>query len=792
MEAVSVPKKSVKSRVTPALSKQAIEIFERRFAAVRAKLNKANDVDASNVENVRKLSRYLSLYVQLNVKKATNETKRESENVLRKAFDTVKRAESEGDFQGQKLVGNSRFTEKGAGRFATKAMKYLMKVYDRVDSAEVREDGTYDNSVFSVPEEGTASQLDAPVQPAPAPAPAQPAPRTQTAEQTRATLAGEGAGDFPTATATVDFTPLDPHAQAKTDGTAAGGSSNDAGEDDDDEHKPTVRPGSVDDGYDSLAEDDVGDTSTATGLKTGDGTTNPIGASADGAGMRSLPTQEDLQEEAEFQMGQARASIQEAIDKPDFSPPVEGRQGATKRGAETEAVGDEHGQDKDPRRDPTAMAQIRAEIDAKNQAFQASLEAKVQGILDRFDRNVQAEEDADAEAERQRMNPDVAAAMNRAEAEDARTGGAEGRARRERDNRRFQEGVLARQRAIFEQGLRAAAARVQRQADQRAAEARAQAGQGIPVNIANLFDGVNQRAQEAFNQEIQGAGGRILNAVERQAFIASMEQGEREDAREEYRQAQVPAETQKQAEAMQRQQDAEAREQANAPPLIPGPVDVDIDIASLSLGDAGSVPSTQQVGDAMTQDKAKESMERKHRESLSVQQLKQEIEALHSVYDSLIPEFKKPEHQRQKQSAMASGRPEALREHLSNMMASVRRYYTQGGMRVGVIISREAFMGMQGGQAGGMSAPATSQQKGIEITKHGQSKFRPQVKNEQVMRGGINTKKTLDNFIPKVDPQSRRPQRPYAQLTRFDHPHPSVALPRRTQPYDLVLKTKKR
>jgi hypothetical protein len=648
MEAVSVPKKSVKSRVSPALSKQALEIFERRFAAVRAKLNKANDVDASNVENVRKLSRYLSLYVQLNAKKATNETKRESENILRKAFDIAKRAESEGDFQGKKLVGNSRFTEKGAIRFAYKAMKYLYKVYDRVESAEVREDGTYDNSVFSVPEEGTASQLDAPVQPAPAPAPVQPAPRTQTAEQTRATLAGEGAGALPTATATVDFVPLDPHAQAKTDGTAAGGSSNDAGEDDDGEDKPTVRPGSVDDGYDSLAEDDVGDTSTATGLKTGDGTTNPIGASADGAGMRSLPTQEDLQEEAEFQMGQAKEKV-----------PVGGRQGGTKRGADTEAVGDEHGEDKAPRSDPTAtmeqvMAetgtreQIMANIEAQKQAFQASLEAKVQGILDRFDRNVQAEEDADAEAERQRMNPDVAAAVNRAEAEDARTGGAEGRARRERDNRRFQEGVLARQRAIFEQGLRAAAARVQRQADQRAAEARAQAGQGIPVNIANLFDGVNQRAQEAFNQEIQGAGGRILNAVERQAFIASMEQGEREDAREEARQAQVPEEAQKQRREAQRQRDAELREQQNAPPQIPGPVDVDIDIASLSLGDAGSVPSTQQVGDAMTQDKAKESMERKHRESLSVQQLKQEIEALHSVYDSLIPEFKKPEHQRQK------------------------------------------------------------------------------------------------------------------------------------------------
>jgi hypothetical protein len=65
----------------------------------------------------------------------------------------------------------------------------FVKVYDRVDSAEVREDGTYDNSVFSVPEEGTASQLDAPVQPAPAPAPA-----TSTADTNSRTDEGNSRG----------------------------------------------------------------------------------------------------------------------------------------------------------------------------------------------------------------------------------------------------------------------------------------------------------------------------------------------------------------------------------------------------------------------------------------------------------------------------------------------------------------------------------------------------------------------------------------------------------------------
>ena len=339
----------------------------------------------------------------------------------------------------------------------------------------------------------------------------------------------------------------------------------------------------------------------------------------------------------------------------------------------------------------------------------------------------------------------------------------------------------------FNANVRIIINRAEEDTKRRAAEAEAA---NVPFNIDDLFDDIEQRVGEEFNQLVQRAGVTIPNAAERAAFIASMEQGEREDVREEARKAQVPAEEMRQRNAQQEQELKEDRARAQAPQQIPDPVDVDIDIASLSLGDAGSVPSTQQVGDAMLQDRAKESMERRHRESLSVQQLKQEIEALHSVYDSLIGEFKKPEHQRQKQSAMASGRPEALRQHLENMMASVRRYYTQGGMRVGVIISRDAFMSMQGGQAGGMSVPATSQQKGIEITKHGTSKFRPQVRNEQVMRGGINTKKTLDNYIPKQDPQTRRPQRPHAQLTRFDHPHPSVALPRRTRPYDVVLKTK--
>ena len=365
--------------------------------------------------------------------------------------------------------------------------------------------------------------------------------------------------------------------------------------------------------------------------------------------------------------------------------------------------------------------------------------------------------------------------------------GGRGERQRQENERRYPELVAQVNRITQEAQARIA----------RVAEEQAEGGEGFPLpGEFNFYNFGAQNAYEALNQVIQQYGVNIPNAVERAAFTASMEQNEREDAREEARQAQVPVEAQKQRREAQQQRAAELREQQNAPPQTPAPVDVDIDIASLSLGDAGSVPSTQQLGDAMTQDRAKESMEQKHRESLSVQQLKQEIEALHSVYDSLIPEFKKGDHQRQKASAMASGRPEALRQHLENMMASVRRYYTQGGMRVGVIISRDAFMSMQGGQAGamggggGMSVPATSQQSGLTITKHGQSKFRPAVRNEQVMRGGINTKKTLDNFIPKVDPNSRRPQRPHAQLTRFDHPHPSVQLPRRTRPYDIILKTK--
>ena len=689
-----------------------------------------------------------------------------------------------------------------------------------------------------------ASSTASPMQPPP--------PRTQTAEQTASTLAGEGAGALPTATATVT---LNAQAQAKTDGVPAGGPSNDAGEDDFDnaslagddeqEDKPTVNP-------------EAGDTSTATGLKTAGGTTNPIGATADDiAAARAQVAESARAEEAQARVAgtrpdidpKRRTELEEALDYVPVRPEVRTQEDEQKffiARSVAEELGippDAPAYPKDRSREGNTHADYFIDaMEAKGTSFfqlykEGDYGYTVMGLEAGDTYNLNEETGEVYVAKRvpnitgQRRGRDDEDVGNRGGEKVRAVGGGEpnvteeykqavlqaylregsvylknliaqgqwiaenarkvtanvygappGAPRGQEDERRYQE-LVAQVNRITQQ----AQARVER-----VAREQAEGGAEMPLpGVFNFYNFGAQNSFEALNQLIQGYSVNIPNAVERQAFIASMEQGEREDAREEARQAQVPAEEMRQRNAQQEQELKEDRARAQEPQQIPDPVDVDIDIASLSLGDAGSVPSTQQLGDAMTQDRAKESMERRHRESLSVQQLKQEIEALHSVYDSLIPEFKKGDHQRQKASAMASGRPEALREHLSNMMASVRRYYTQGGMRVGVIISREAFMGMSGGQAGaGMSVPATSQQKGIEITKHGQSKFRPGVRNEQVMRGGINTKKTLDNFIPKVDPQTRRPQRPHAQLNRFDSAHPSVELPRRTRPYDIILKTK--
>ncbi len=745
-------KPSVKPSVKPDVSKAQFhkekarqfldELQKSEFTIKGLQADHPTNVNVGMMIHVSRLYRqYANLVL---AKDQTKETKAEATALLHRANKRISDAQKSPDFQGQPL--NTTGTSRGQ---ADTVMSYLKTVYRRVGQAQKMQNNKYQNSAFYVPKDGAPlTPLSSPpstppstpmedVQPSSTPS-NQPTP-TQTAAQTKATLAGEGAGAGA----------LNPQAAAKDDGVPAGGSSNDAGEEED---KPTFNP-NVETDTERLARDmaeaKAGDTSTATGLKTGDGTTNPIGASADGIYKEydNPPSAEELE-------AQGTANLQQAgIDMIDQDNKI--RDNVPKRGAEGRAEGDEHGRDKSVRAgggafDPAEMERL---IEEEKKAFSARLESQVAGVLDRFrQRGGIPPEDEEEEG----VDPNVAAAVNRAEQEDRR---------RRRDEN-------ARQRAMVEEHVRRAAARAQAEAERRAAEAQAQ---GVPVNVNNLFDGINQRMDEEFNQAVQGVAVTISNAVERAAFLASMEQGEREDFREEARKAQVPAEAEKQADAQQ---------------TTPDPVDVDIDIASLSLGDAGSVPSTQQVGDAMTQDKAKERKEKKHRDSLSVQQLKQEIEALHSVYDSLVPSFKKADHQERKRSAMASGRPEELRTHLAGMMASVRRYYTQGGMRVGVIVSRQAFMGMQGGQAGGMSVPATSQQKGVEITKHGQSKFRPQVKNEQVMRGGVNTKKTLDNYIPKQDPQTRRPQRPHAQLTRFDSPHPSVQLPRRTRPYDIVLKTK--
>ena len=686
-----------KPRITPKMVKTTLKEFEERYSELREKVKNVSDVDNPNVEVVRKLGRYISLYAQLKNVKETDESIKAGSELIRKAHAIVKEAQKDPNWQGEKVYTQTRFAEHA---FARKATIYLSKVFNNMDDAEVGEDGKYASSVFTV---GSGEPAEpAPAQEEPAPAPEQ--TPTQTAEQTAATMAGEGAGALP---------PMPPQQQATADGVPAGSASNDAAEDD--VGVPvataTATPASA-----PAGEATASDSATATNVKTADGKSEGIGAAGDGASMG----------QADIQQAQFAASIQ------DTTAGVGGR-GTKREGGEPEEPPAQAYQNLEGG-DDVDTTQLQAMLRREYAQIEASMAERLNQVRNAF---AAMQNDEEANATRAAFDANVERIMNQAR-EDARRRAAEGQA----------------------------------------------------ANVQVDFDDINQRVGEQFNQLVQEVGVSIPNAAERAAFIASMERGEREDVREEARQAQVPEEALKQQRAARVQRAAELREAQNVPPEIPAPVDVDIDIASLNLGDAGSVPSTQMLGDAMMQDKAKESMERKHRDSLSVQQLKQEIEALHSVYDALIADFKRPEHQRQKQAAMASGRPEALRQHLENMMASVRRYYTQGGMRVGVIISREAFMGM-GGQASGMSVPATSQRSGIEVTKHGTSKFRPQVRNESVMRGGINTKKTLDNYIPKQDPQTRRPQRPHAQLTRFDHPHPSVELPRRTRPYDgVVLKTK--
>ena len=96
-------------------------------------------------------------------------------------------------------------------------------------------------------------------------------------------------------------------------------------------------------------------------------------------------------------------------------------------------------------------------------------------------------------------------------------------------------------------------------------------------------------------------------------------------------------------------------------------------------------------------DTAQQMIEERLRAKKTINQLKEEIRALHLVYDDNIPSFKQNPHLGQKNDALKSNDIKVVRAHHKSMEDTIRKYYKTSDLKVGVILSAEGFFGSGAG-----------------------------------------------------------------------------------------------
>ena len=87
--------------------------------------------------------------------------------------------------------------------------------------------------------------------------------------------------------------------------------------------------------------------------------------------------------------------------------------------------------------------------------------------------------------------------------------------------------------------------------------------------------------------------------------------------------------------------------------------------------------------------------------------LKDEIKAMHLVYNHKVKEFLDKAHQSAMHRALLSHDADTVRGHHRGMLEAIAKYYASGkgnGMRIGVVVSAEQYMAKFGGGGGGGAA----------------------------------------------------------------------------------------
>ena len=181
------------------------------------------------------------------------------------------------------------------------------------------------------------------------------------------------------------------------------------------------------------------------------------------------------------------------------------------------------------------------------------------------------------------------------------------------------------------------------------------------------------------------------------------------------------------------------------------------DITGVSRDNPG-LSGTRTPSQVMKDTKPITQEQKEKRDKKSIETLKAEIRALHTLYDDDIPAFKSKPHQKQKGDALESNDIEVVRRHHRDMEDKVLEYFSSGAgdkMKVGVIVPIQNFMkqfigsGNMGGLTGQpiMTPPqdkkeATAQSEarqhaGAVLHKTGEDRFnRAVATNVYFQRGG--------------------------------------------------------
>tara|TARA_Y100000361_G_C11161068_1_gene347344 strand:+ start:1445 stop:3142 length:1698 start_codon:yes stop_codon:yes gene_type:complete len=198
---------------------------------------------------------------------------------------------------------------------------------------------------------------------------------------------------------------------------------------------------------------------------------------------------------------------------------------------------------------------------------------------------------------------------------------------------------------------------------------------------------------------------------------------------------------------------------------MPGSVP-EIDIVDASR-DGGAPLSQQTVSQIVNNQEATED---KQRAKATIGRLKEEIKALHLLYDNNIKQFRENPHKKDRDDALASNDIEKVRAHHKSMERAVRDYFKSGSaddLKVGVIVPIDQYLSQY---FNSNTAPATTIPKiqneavsrvahaGAQLVAKGEDRFnRAIAQNTFYQRGGMSSfkMKAVANHKIRIGGQSR-------------------------------------